>query len=104
LPIGLGDQSRRYYYHAVVDNDQVVMHELAEPPGGQKGGQIAMSMEWDDKAMAALMDIPVGLRKMIAENLEEHARKKGDSSVTSQHMVEMSQEYGIDEELIARFK
>lgn len=102
LPVGLGDQSRRYYYHAIVD--KVTMHELAEPPGAQKGGQIKMTLEWDEKATAALMDIPVNLRKMVAEQLEEYARNKGDTGVTGQHMVEMSEEYGIDAELIARFK
>lgn len=102
LPIGLGDQSRRYYYHAIVD--KVTMHELAEPPGAQKGGQIKMTMPWDERATAALMEIPVNLRKMVAEQIEEFARNKGAASVTGQHMVEMSEEYGIDSELIARFK
>lgn len=102
LPVGLGDQSRRYYYHAHTDN--VTMHELAEPPGGQRGGKIQMSMDWDDKAVAALMQVPVPVRKMVSERLEEHAKGKGAPSVTAQHMIEMSEEYGIDEELFARFK
>jgi len=102
LPVGMGDQSRRYYYHAHTDN--VTMHELFEPPGGQKGGKIAMTMDWDDKAVEALMDIPVAVRKMVSERLEEHAKEKGDKAVTAQHMVEMSEEYGIDEELFARFR
>jgi flavin reductase (DIM6/NTAB) family NADH-FMN oxidoreductase RutF len=102
LPVGLGDQNRRYYYHAHTDN--VTMHELAEPPGGQKGGKIKMTMDWDDQAVEALMDIPVAVRKMVSERLEEHAQDKGASSVTAQHLVEMGEEYGIDEELFARFK
>ncbi|MCP4001153.1 MAG: hypothetical protein GY727_09610 [Gammaproteobacteria bacterium] len=102
LPVGLGDQNRRYYYHAHTDN--VSMHELAEPPGGQKGGKIKMTMDWDDKAVEALMNIPVAVRKMVSERLEEHAQEKGASSVTAQHLVEMGEEYGIDEELFARFK
>jgi flavin reductase (DIM6/NTAB) family NADH-FMN oxidoreductase RutF len=102
LPVGLGDQSRRYYYHAIID--KVTMHELAEPPGAQKGGQIKMTMEWDERATAALMEIPVNLRKMVAEQIEEFARNKGAASVSAQHMVEMSEEYGIDSELLARFK
>lgn len=102
LPVGLGDQNRRYYYHAHTDN--VTMHELAEPPGGQKGGKIQMTMDWDDKAVEALMNIPVAVRKMVAERLEEHATEKGAKAVTAQHLVEMGEEYGIDEELFARFK
>jgi flavin reductase (DIM6/NTAB) family NADH-FMN oxidoreductase RutF len=102
LPVGLGDQNRRYYYHAYTNN--VTMHELAEPPGGQKGGKIKMTMDWDDQAVEALMDIPVAVRKMVSERLEEHAQDKGAASVTAQHLVEMGEEYGIDAELFARFK
>jgi hypothetical protein len=102
LPVGMGDQNRRYYYHAYTDH--IAMHELAEPPGGQKGGKIKMTMDWDDKAVEALMGIPVAVRKMVAERLEEHAQDKGASSVTAQHMIEMGEEYGIDEELFARFR
>jgi flavin reductase (DIM6/NTAB) family NADH-FMN oxidoreductase RutF len=102
LPVGLGDQNRRYYYHAHTDN--VTMHELKEPPGGQKGGKITMTMKWDDKAVEALMDIPVAVRKMVSERLEEHAQAKGAESVGAHHMLEMAEEYGIDEELFARFR
>jgi len=104
LPVGLGDQNRRYYYHAKVADENVVMHELKEPPGGQKGGKIKMTMDWEDMAVQGLMDIPVALREMVAERLEEHATKKGAERVTPQHMVEMAEEYGIDEELMARFR
>jgi flavin reductase (DIM6/NTAB) family NADH-FMN oxidoreductase RutF len=102
LPVGMGDQNRRYYYHALTNN--VTMHELGEPPGGQKGGKITMTMDWEAKAVEALMDIPVAVRKMVSERLEEHAQAKGAKSVTPQHMVEMGEEYGIDAELFARFK
>jgi flavin reductase (DIM6/NTAB) family NADH-FMN oxidoreductase RutF len=104
LPIGLGDQNRRYYYHAKLNDENIIMHELKETPGGQKGGKIQMSMDWDDDAVQALMDIPVAVRKMVSERLEEHAQAKGAKSVTSQHMVEMAEEYGIDAELFARFE
>jgi hypothetical protein len=36
--------------------------------------------------------------------LEEHAQGKGAGTVLAQHMIEMSEEYGIDEELFARFR
>jgi flavin reductase (DIM6/NTAB) family NADH-FMN oxidoreductase RutF len=103
LPIGLGDQSRRYYYHAALKEENIIMHELAEPPGGQKGGKIAFTMDWDEKAVGGLMQIPVALRKMVAGQLEEHAQNKGATTVTAQHMTEMAEEYGIDKELMARF-
>ena len=102
LPVCLGDQNRRYYYHCHTDN--VTMHELAEPPGAQKGGKIQMTMDWDEKAVQALMDIPVAVRKMVSERLEDHAQAKGATTVTAQHMIEMSEEYGLDTELLERFR
>ena len=39
LPIGLGDQSRRYYYHAKLNDENIVMHELKETPGWTEGRQ-----------------------------------------------------------------
>jgi flavin reductase (DIM6/NTAB) family NADH-FMN oxidoreductase RutF len=104
LPIGLGDQNRRYYYHAHTPMENVTMHELKEPPGAQKGGKIAMNMPWEEDAVAALMDIPVAVRKMVAERLEEYATQHNDKSVTAGHMIKMSEEYGIDSELLARFR
>ena len=104
LPIGLGDQSRRYYYHAKLNDENIIMHELKEPPGAQKGGKIQMNMDWEDTAVQALMDIPVAVREMVAERLEEHATARGAPAVTAQHLVEMGEEYGIDQELFARFK
>jgi flavin reductase (DIM6/NTAB) family NADH-FMN oxidoreductase RutF len=102
LPVGLGDQSRRYYYHAHTDN--VTMHELMEPPGAQKGGKIAMTMPWDEDAVAALMGIPVAVRKMVSERLEEYATEKGEKTVRAEHMKAMGEEYGIDSELLERFR
>ncbi|MBT8423325.1 MAG: hypothetical protein HKN56_02910 [Gammaproteobacteria bacterium] len=101
LPVGLGDQSRRYYYHCTTEN--MTMHELAEPPGAQRGGEIQMSMPWDEKGQAALMEVPVALRRMVCENVEEFAQKRGDKTVTAQHMQDMAEEYGIDSDLMARF-
>lgn len=102
LPIGLGDQNRRYYYHA--HTDHVVMHELEEPPDGFKGGEVRTTMDWEDKALSQLMSIPPGVRKMVAEQVEEYTRKQGDEAVTSKRFFEMAEEYGIDEELLDRFR
>ena len=62
-----------------------------------------MTMQWDDKAVQALMGVPVALREMVAGRLEEHARGKGATQVMAVHMQELSSEYGIDAELMARF-
>jgi hypothetical protein len=102
LPIGLGDQNRRYYYHGYID--RVVMHELKEPTGGQKGAEIRTTMDWDEAALRTLMEIPLGVRRMVTEQVEAFAKEKGDERVTTERFAEMSEEYGIDEELLDRFR
>jgi flavin reductase (DIM6/NTAB) family NADH-FMN oxidoreductase RutF len=102
LPIGLGDQNRRYYYHCHIG--EVTMHELVEPPGGQRGGEIRTTLDWDEEALRALMAIPVGVRKMVTEQVENFAKEKGDERVTNERFAEMSEEYGMDEEFMDRFR
>jgi len=103
LPIGLGDQNRRYYYHCKSTSD-VTMHELQEPPGGQKGGQVKMAMPWDAQAQKGLMAVPTMMRQMVCTSVEEFVQKKGDTEVTGKRFIEMSEEYGIDSELLERFR
>jgi len=103
LPIGLGDQNRRYYYHCKSTSD-VSMHELQEPPGGQKGGQVKMAMPWDAQSQKGLMAVPTMMRQMVCTSVEEFVQKKGDTEVTGKRFIEMSEEYGIDSELLERFR
>jgi len=102
LPIGLGDQNRRYYYHCHIG--EVTMHELVEPPGGQRGGEIRTTLDWDEEALRALMAVPVGVRKMVTEQVENFAKEKGDERVTNARFAEMSEEYGMDEDFMDRFR
>ena len=103
LPVGLGDQNRRYYYHAKTTSD-VTMHELEEPPGGQKGGKVKMDIPWEAAAQKGLMAVPTTMRQMVCTTVEGFAKNKGDTEVTAKRFIEMSEEYGIDSELMERFR
>jgi flavin reductase (DIM6/NTAB) family NADH-FMN oxidoreductase RutF len=103
LPVGLGDQNRRYYYHAKTTTD-VIMHELQEPPGGQKGGDVKMAIPWDSAAQKGLMAVPTTMRQMVCTSVEDFAKAKGDTEVTAKRFIQMSEEYGIDSELMERFR
>ena len=61
-------------------------------------------MDWDEAALRTLMEIPLGVRRMVTEQVEAFAKEKGDERVTTERFVEMSAEYGIDEELLDRFR
>ncbi|MGI9329468.1 MAG: flavin reductase [Gammaproteobacteria bacterium] len=102
LPIGLGDESRRDYFHAV--DYKVAMHELGEPPDAFKGGEVQLSMTWDDDALQSLMAIPPGVRKMVTDQTEKHAREKGDKKVTMAIMQELAEEAGMSDEFFDRFR
>ncbi len=79
LPIGLGDQNRKYYYHAKLNDDNVIMHELQEPPDAMRAADVTTTLEWAEDAMKTLMTIPPGVRKMVTESTEEYAgARRGD--------------------------
>ncbi len=102
LPIGLGDESRHDYFHAV--DYRVTMHELGEPPDAFKGGQVQLGMPWDADALQSLMTIPPGVRKMVTEQAEGFARGKGDASVSLARFQQLADEYGMTPELFDRFR
>lgn len=102
LPVGLGDHQRKYYYHAPTTNFSV--HELAEPPNSTQAADARTQMQWDDNAMQALMAIPAPVRKLVIKEAEDFATEKGDTEVTIERFIEMGEEFGIDDELLDRFK
>jgi len=104
LPIGLGDQNRKYYYHAKLTADNVVMHELQEPPDAMQGADTKTTMDWSEEAMRSLMEIPPGIRKMVAENTETWAQGKGEPIVTMQLFTDYAEEQGMSPEFFERFK
>lgn len=104
LPIGLGDQNRKYYYHAKLNPDNVVMHELQEPPDAMQGADTRTTMNWSEEAMKALMEIPPGIRKMVAENTEEWVQSKKEPEVTMPLFSAYAEEQGMSPEFFERFK
>jgi hypothetical protein len=53
--------------------------------------------------MAALMKIPAMVRKMVLGQTEKHAAAQGATRVTHRHMTELAAEFGMDEQVLARF-
>ncbi len=54
--------------------------------------------------MVELMRIPAAVRKMVTENTEQWVRTKGSDRVTLALFQELAREYGMDEELLDRFR
>jgi flavin reductase (DIM6/NTAB) family NADH-FMN oxidoreductase RutF len=104
LPVGLGDQNRRYYYHAKLQPENVIMHELQEPPDAMRAMDVSTSLEWADDAMKTLMTIPPGVRKMVTESTEEYVREQGEEKVTMALFNALAEEQGMSADFFDRFK
>jgi len=104
LPIGLGDQNRKYYYHAKLQPDNVIMHELQEPPDAMRGMDTKTTMEWAADAMKTLMTIPPGVRKMVTESTEAWAREQGEDIVTMEVFNALAEEQGMSADFFDRFR
>jgi flavin reductase (DIM6/NTAB) family NADH-FMN oxidoreductase RutF len=102
LPIGLGDEKRRYYYHTYID--RISCHELEDPPTAYQGAGAATTLEWDESATGHLMKIPPGVRQMIITKVEEYVREQGADVVTEELFAAMTREAGMDEEVMDRFR
>lgn len=104
LPIGLGDQNRKYYYHAKLQPENVVMHELQDPPDAMRGMDTKTTMEWSPDAMKTLMTIPPGVRKMVAESTEEWVREHGEDVVTMEMFNALAESQGMSTDFFDRFR
>lgn len=103
LPIGLGDEARRDYFHTTLGD--VSKHELRELSGAAvKGGEVQLGMKWDADAMQALMSIPPMVRQMVTGQTEQFARSNGDETVTAKRFMQFAADQGMTPELLARFR
>ena len=102
LPIGLGDESRQDYFHAV--NYDITMHQLGETPDGFKGGEVKLGLPWDADAPQDLMTIPPGIREMVTEQTETFAREHGDEKVTQARFQQLAEEAGMSADFFDRFR
>ena len=102
LPIGLGDEKRKYFYYGLID--KVEMHELKPPPKEESAGdEIKTGMPWDEKALKALQQIPSAIREMIVEMAEDIVKKEGADRVTYERYMKLVEEYA-PEDVLERFK
>lgn len=102
LPIGLGDEKRKYFYYGLID--KVEMHELKpSPKEGLKEGEIKTGMPWDEKALKALSNIPSAIREMVVEMSEDIVKKEGADRVTYDRYMKLVKEYAPDD-VLERFE
>ena len=92
LPIGLGDEKRKYFYFGLIDT--IEKHELKPPPKEERAeGEIKTGIPWDEEALKALMDIPSAIREMVVEMAEDVVKKEGAERVSYERYMKLVEEY-----------
>ncbi len=91
LPIGLGDEKRKYFYYGMID--RIVMHELKPPPRKDNEEEIKTGMEWAPEALKGLRNVPAAIRQMVIEMSEDVISKEGADKVTYERYMKLLEEY-----------
>ncbi len=111
LPVGLGDEKRKYYFYT--STHDVVMHELGDPPDvevepvaeeAEEEAAEADAMEWDARALEMLDGVPKALQKMVRGQVEGALRDRGEDAVTGELFEGLAREFGLSEELLDRYR
>ena len=93
LPIYMGDEGRKYFYYCRAHSPEMV--ELKAPPksGEEENGQIETKLEWEDKALQAINEIPSSARTMVVEMVEDLVQKDGFKRVTYENFLSLMKQY-----------
>jgi len=92
LPIGLGDEKRKYFYFGSID--KIEMLALKPPPKKEaQDEEIKTVMEWEPKALKELRDIPAAIRQMVIEMSEDIISKEGADKITYERYMKLVEEY-----------
>ena len=111
LPVGLGDEKRKDYFHT--STRDVVMHVLGDPPDvyvppveTEEAEETAETdaMEWDAQALEMLDGVPKALQKMVRGQVEGALLDRGEKAVTGALFKGLAREFGLSEELLDRYR
>ena len=92
LPIGLGDEKRKYFYFGSID--KIEMLALKPPPENETPvEEIKTGIEWEPEALKELRDIPAAIRQMVIEMSEDVISKEGADKVTYERYMKLVEEY-----------
>jgi flavin reductase (DIM6/NTAB) family NADH-FMN oxidoreductase RutF len=99
LPIYMGDEKRKYFYYGKVSAAE--MFEL-KPPPKEEHGEIKTKLQWEEKALCVLREIPSFVQPMVVETVEDIVRGEGKNAVSHSRFMQMLKEYA-PEDVLERF-
>ena len=93
LPLYMGDEKRKYFYYCKANAPEMI--ELKSPPASkeEEGAEIETNLEWDDKALQAMNEIPSYVRTMVVEMVEDLVQKEGFKRVTHENFLSLMKQY-----------
>jgi flavin reductase (DIM6/NTAB) family NADH-FMN oxidoreductase RutF len=93
LPLYMGDEKRKYFYYCKANAPEMI--ELKSPPKAkeEEGAEIETNLEWDDKALQAMNEIPSYVRTMVVEMVEDLVQKEGFKRVTHENFLSLMKQY-----------
>ena len=103
MPIYMGDEKRKYFYYGRVHSAEMI--KLKAPPKSkdEEDIEIPMKLEWEEKALKALNQIPSYVRTMVVEMVEDLVQKEGFKRVTYENFSSLMKQYA-PQDVMKRFE
>jgi flavin reductase (DIM6/NTAB) family NADH-FMN oxidoreductase RutF len=103
LPIYMGDEKRKYFYYCKANSPEMI--ELKSPPksGKDENGAIETKLEWDDKALQAINEIPSSAKTMVVEMVEDLVQREGFKRVNYEIFSSLMKQYA-PQDVMERFE
>ena len=92
-PIYMGDEGRKRFYYCTLNNPEVIELKSFQKSADEPGVEIKTKMEWDDKALEAVNEIPSVVRTMVVEMVEDLIQKDGFKRVTFEKFLSLMKQY-----------
>ena len=93
LPIYMGDEGRKHFYYCTLNTPEVIELKSFKKSADEPGVEIKTKMEWDDKALEAINEIPSYVRTMVVEMVEDLVQKEGFKRVTHENFLSLMKQY-----------
>ena len=90
-PIYLGDERRRYFHFGKIGEIEQCEFQLPEKRDRRK--KIRTNMPWEEAAKKELPKLPIAVRDMVIELIENEAHRDGNAQVTYRYCKKLEEEY-----------
>ncbi len=94
-PVYIGDERRKDYFFGKIGKIEQLAFQI--PEKGERRKTIRTNIPWEEAALTETAKIPIAIREMVIEFIEEEAKKGGDDRVTYELYKKIEEEYAPKE-------